>query len=162
MAPPLSFASLTWNDNTVKPNGSPESGSVGFAITTLTPANVAAQATLVGNLATAINAIVLGVFARSEITYERTALVKTPASSQNAQRETKLLLRYHGNTSQKSFRIELPTFDLTELVSGSEFLVLTSGNGAALKTAFEAVVKSPDDPAESVTLDTAQHVGRNS
>lgn len=162
MAPPLSFANWRYNDNTVKSNGEPESATFTLAIPTLTAGNVAATATLVGNLTTAISALVLGVLAQTELVFEREVVASTPAASQLAQRENKLLLRYHGITAQKKFRASIPTLDLTTLIPNSEFLDLTAGDGLALKTAFEAVVRSPDDASETVILDSAQFVGRNS
>lgn len=161
MALPVSYYSKTYNDNTVKSNGEPESASIQLAITTLTAANYVAKKALIDNLAAAMNDLAIGQPAKSEIVIDRELLSTLPASSTAAQRENKLLLRYHGNTLNKKFRASLPTFDLSTLPNHSEFLDLTAGLGAALKTAFEAIVVSPDDSSEAVTLDSAQFVGRN-
>lgn len=158
---PFSFWSQTLSDNTRKPNGEPESTTMSVPIITLTPANVAATETLTGNLATAIAAIVLGANNKREITYVRTDFEKIPASSPLAQRENKWLLRYHDATTFQKATVSIGTADLSELVGNSEFLVLTSGNGLALKTAFEAVVVSPYDSTHTVILDSVQFVGRN-
>lgn len=158
---PFSFWSQTMGDNTRKPNGEPETTTMSVPITTLTPANAAATETLTGNLATAIAAITLGSLIKRELTYVRTEFEKIPASSPLAQRENKWLLRYHDATSFQKASVSIGTADLTELTGNSEFLVLTSGNGAALKTAFEAVVVSPYDSTHSVILDSVQFVGRN-
>lgn len=161
MALPLSFWSQTFADNTRKSNGEPETTNFGFAVTTLTPGNVAAQETLMGNLAAAIAAITLGNVIQRELVYWRQQFEKVPASSTAAQRENKWLCRYHDATTFQKMTRTIGTADLSELVSGSEFLVLTSGNGAALKTAFEAIVVSDFDPSHAVILDTVQFVGRN-
>lgn len=161
MASPTSFAGWTYNDSTIKPNGEPESGSFQVAITNLTAANVAAQTTLRDNLTTAIDALLLGVLAKTELVFDRVLVSQLPANDQLAQREIKLLLRYEGATTHKKFRTSLPTFDLSTLPLHDEFLDLTSGAGAALKTAWEAFVKSPDDDTEATVLLTAQFVGRN-
>lgn len=162
MATPTSFASWTYNDSTIDPKtGRPENSSFGVAITNLTAANVDAQITLRDALTTAIEAIVLGVLAKQEIVFDRTPMSATPANDQYAQRENKLLLRYKGVTSNKNFRSEIPTFDLGLLPLHSEFLDLTADEGLALKTAWDAFVKSPDDDTEAVSLISAQFVGRN-
>jgi len=158
---PTSFASWTYNDSTVKGNGEPESSSFRLPITNLTAANVAAQQTLVNNLTTAIEAVVLGVLQKTTLIFDEVVLSDIPANDQLAQREIKLLCRYHGTTSGSKFRASIPTFDLAQLPLHSEFLDLTGGAGAALKTAFEAIVKSPNDDTEAVILDSAQFVGRN-
>jgi len=161
MALPVSFYNLTVNDNTLKANGTPESSSMGVAVTTLTAANVAAQSALIINLENAIDGVTIGEMAKSEIVFERSILSASPASSTLAQRENKWLMRYHGNTLNQKFQVSVGTADLTLLDSGSEFLDLTADEGLALKTAFEAIVKSPNDAAETVTLDSVQFVGRN-
>jgi len=162
MAIPVSFYSLTLADNTVKANGEPETTSTSVPTTTLTPANVAAQATLGGNLKTAIAAITLGTFMKDELTYARAILGNTPASSNLAQRENKWLLRYHDATNYQKYSVSVGTADLSLLPDHTEFLDLTAGAGAGLKTAFEAFVVSPNDASHSVILDSAQFVGRNS
>lgn len=162
MALPLSWMSVTVADNTVKGNGEPETSSWSAPITTLTPADVAATETLVGNLIAAVQGVTIGSNQKKEIVYARTILANGPASSTAAQRENKWLCRYHDATTFKKFQLSLPCADLTKLASGSEFLSLAAGVGLALKTAFEAVVVSPDDAANATVLDSVQFVGRNS
>lgn len=159
---PLSYYSFTVADNTVKPNGEPETSTMAIPVTTLTPANVAAQITLANNLQTAIAAVTLGNFLKSESTYARNLLGVGPAASNLAQRENKWLMRYHDNTTFQKFQVSVGTADLSLLPDGSEFLDLEDTEGAALKTAFEAVVVSPADSTHTVTLDSVQFVGRNS
>jgi len=161
MALPISFWSFTFNDNTVKDNGQPETTTISLPITTLNAGNLVAQTALMTALENAIEAIVIGTSAKNEITLTRAILSALPASSQLAQRENKWLMRYHGTTLAQKFQASIGTADLLELPSGSEFLDLTAGDGLALKTAFEAIVKSPNDSAETVILDSVQFVGRN-
>lgn len=158
---PLSWFSATVADNTVKANGEPESSNYRVAITTLTPANVAATETLAGNLLTAVQGVTIGANLSKELTYSKTLLGSTPAASTLAQRENKWLCRYHDATNFQKFQVSLPCADLTKLDAGEEFLDLTAGEGLALKTAFEAVVVSPNDSAHATVLDTVQFVGRN-
>lgn len=159
MAIPTSFASWTYFDSTVKENGDPESSSFELPVTTLTAANVAATETLIDNLTAAIEAVVLGNLNKTTIIWEREVISQVPANDQFAQRGIKLLCRYHDSVNaSRKFRVSIPTFDLQLLPLHSEFLDLTAGAGLALKTAFEAVVKSPDNDANPVILDSAQYV----
>jgi hypothetical protein len=162
MALPLSFYEITLADNTAKSNGEPETTSSAVAIITLTPSNVAATETLCGNLSAALAALVLGRFVKNSTTYARNVLGSTPASDPLAQRENKWLCRYHDNTTFKKFQVSFGTADLSKHMTNSEFVDLAAGDGLAFKTAFEAVVVSPDDAAHTITLDSMQFVGRNS
>lgn len=161
MALPISFHTVSIADYTLGPNGTPETTSFAVPVTTLTPANVAATETLMGNLRTAIQAIILGNMFQNEVIYNKTVNAKTPAASALAQRENKWLCRYHDATTGQKAQVSIGTADLTELANNSEFLSLAAGNGAALKTAFEAVVVSPFNSSNSVVLDSVQFVGRN-
>lgn len=159
---PVSFWGVTLADNTVNTRtGRPETTNANVAITTLTAANVVAQQALLSTLSGAIAAVTLGVIRTSETVFTRNLLSASPAASVLAQRENKWLCRYHGNSTFQNFSISLGTADLSLLDSGSEYLDLTADEGLALKDAFEAVVKSPNDSSESVTLDSVQFVGRN-
>lgn len=162
MAKATSFWGLSINDNTVKDNGQPESTAFEVAITTLDDTNVVAQEALLTSLESAIDAIVIGVLAKATLTWERAQLSLDPAASTAAQRENKWLCRYHSDeVPATKFQVSIGTADLTKLPNHKEFLDLTTGVGAAFKTAFEAVVVSPDDPTVAVKLDSVQFVGRN-
>jgi len=159
---PVSFASVTIADNTInKRTGRPETSNTTVAITTLTAGNVVAQQALVADLNAAVAAITLGVIRTSETTFTRNLVSASPAASVLAQRENKWLFRYHGNSTFQNFTVSYGTADLTLLESGEEYLDLTADEGLAVKTAFEAIVKSPNDASETVTLDSVQFVGRN-
>lgn len=161
MALPDSFLSVTVADNTVKSNGNAETGSFRVPVTTITAANYAAMITALDALKAAIQGITLGRFVREVVESDVTQISATPATDPLAQRENKWLCRYHGNTLGQKFNVSLPTADVSLHMTNSEFLDLTGGVGGTFKTAFEAVVKSPNDAAESVTLDSVQFVGRN-
>jgi len=159
---PVSFWSATIADNTINTRtGKPETTNAAVAITTLTAANVVAQQALLATLQGAIADITLGVFRQAETVFTRNLLSASPAASVLAQRENKWLFRYHGNSTFQSFSVSYGTADLSLLDSGAEYLDLTADEGLAVKNAFEAVVKSPNDSSESVTLDSVQFVGRN-
>jgi len=162
MAKPVTFGVLTYNDNTMKSNGEPETASFSWAMPTATPANIAAQDTLVDNIVTAVNAVTLGVLGKREHIYERLFISRIRAASTSAQRENKWLVRYHGNITQDKFQLSIPTADLSLLPDGSEFLDITAGVGLALADALEAALSSPNDTTETITVDSVQFVGRNS
>jgi len=161
MSLPTSFISETIADNTVRGNGTPETTSWSLPVTALTAANLVAQTTLINALYAAIAATIIGTVQKTEIVQSRLINSSSPAASTLAQRENKWLLRYHGVTLNQKFQMSIGTADLTILTANSEKVDLTGGVGLALKTAFDAVVKSPDDGAESVVLDSMQFVGRN-
>jgi len=156
-----SFYSQTINDNTINGKGHPETTNFEVAITTLTPANVAAQSTAAGTLRSAIAGITLGEFGKNQLIYERNLGSADPAASQLAQREKKWLVRYHDATTQERFTTSIGTADLTVLPNHSEFIDISTGVGATFKSAFEAFVKSSSDPSHSVVVDSVQYVGRN-
>lgn len=161
MPVPISYYSQTLNDNTVNSKGIPETTNFEVAITTLTPANVAAQETAAGALRAAIAGIVIGEFGKNQLIYSRNLGSVDPATSQLAQREKKWLVRYHDAVTMEKFTTSIGTADLTKLPNHSEFLDLTAGEGQTFKSAFEAFVKSPSDVAHAVVVDSVQYVGRN-
>jgi len=159
MARPISRITQTLQDYGTPGSGSgAEKSTWSLWIANLTAANFTAQQGLISALYTATLDLTLGSqAATSELA------VSTQSSVENtnplAQRENKWLVRYHDSAGTK-FTAEIPTADLSLLDTGTEFLDLTGTEAAAYKTAFEAVVKSPDDPTLAVTLDSIQFVGR--
>lgn len=162
MALPVSFYTITIADNSVRSNGSPETTSTSFPVTTLTPSNVAATVTLMGTLASAIAGVTIGEFQKNETVYSRNILSIDPASSQLAQRENKWLCRAHDATTNQKFSVSIGTADLTTLPNNEEFLDLTASVGLALKDAWEDVVVSTFNSSNASILDSVQFVGRNS
>jgi len=161
MTLPVSFYSSTYNDHTARSNGQAETTNWEVPVTTITDLNIVAIGTAVAALQTAADALTLGVKRGTSLIAQRVKNSVVLASSPLAQRENKWLVRYHGNTLQQAFQVSIGTADLT-LVSGhSEFIDISVNPGLAFKNAFEAVVVSPDDEAESVTVDSIQFVGRN-
>lgn len=162
MAAPLSWLNVKIADNTAKADGSPETTSSSFPVTTMTPANAAAQITAQGNLLTALAGLTLGRYVQNETVYARNATgPQIPATDPLAQRENKWLMRYHDAVTYDKYQVSVGTADLSKHMANSEFVDLTAGDGLALKTAFEAVVVSPGNSANAVVLDSVQFVGRN-
>jgi hypothetical protein len=161
MALPVSFVSETIADNTVKGNGEPETSTLEFPIITLTAANYVAQSSAIAAAIAAIGGVILGNKLQDTTVILRESTGTGPASSNLAQRENKWLVRYHGDTLNKKFRFSIPTADLSLLPNHSEFLDLSAGAGQTLKNTLEAILRSPDDGAETCTVDSVQFVGRN-
>lgn len=161
MSQPISFFGETYNDNTRKSDGKPESASFRFPVPDITPSTLAATSSAILDLSVAIEAVVIGVLAKRRVIASEAIISASRASSTAAQRENKWLCRYTDNSTHEEFRGSIPTADLTLLPDGSEFLDLTADPGLALKTAFEAIVKSPSDVSHAVTLQSVQFVGRN-
>jgi len=129
--------------------------------TVLTAGNFTAQQTLAAALAAAIEDLTIG-----ELTKQINSIpvLDTPAIPTNpyAQREMKWLVSYQGDVSGKLFSSEIAAPDITDnVVPNTDVADITSTDWAAFVTAFEAYVKSPDDPAETVTVIGAHLVGRN-
>lgn len=161
MALPLSFMILKINDNTKRDNGTVESSSTTLPIITCTPANVAANETLIGNLRTALSGIIIGQQAQSQLVYSRTEISTDPAASALAQRENKWLCRYHDAVTHQNYQASFGTADLTKTVANKEYVDLSAGAGLAFKEAFEALVVSPANSSNAVVLDSVTFVGRN-
>jgi len=160
MALPVSFLSLTINDSTTVPKQ--ESATTEFAVATITAANLVAQTALHDDLIDAIADLIIGVEAKRTLISSREILSGLAASSMLAQKENRWLVRYHSSTDFQKFVVSIGTADLTLLDTGEEFLDITTAAtpGLAFKTAFEAVVRDPNDVAQSVVVDSIQFVAR--
>jgi len=129
--------------------------------TVLTAGNFAAQQTLAAALAAAIEDLTIGELTKQ---INSVPVLDTPAIPTNpyAQREMKWLVSYQGDVSGKLFSSEIAAPDITDnVVPNTDVADITSTDWAAFVTAFEAYVKSPDDPTETVTVIGAHLVGRN-
>jgi hypothetical protein len=162
MARPISQASQTLQDYGTPGSGTgAEKSSWSFWVADLIAANLTAQQGLIAALYTAALDITLGAQSATRtlsVSDQSAVIVTNPL----AQRENKWLVRYH-DTAGTRFTLEIPTADLALLDTGTEFLNLADGGViAAFVTAFQAVVKSPDDPTFTVVLDSIQFVARRS
>lgn len=148
---------ITYRDYSENPI---ERSSSTFTGVTLTEGNFTAQMTLMDNLVSATQAIVLGTKVKDARSASVTTFSETRPTSPFAQRENKWLLKYTDNvTPLGNGSIEIPCPDLDLLNTEGTALDLTSTEGAAFKTAFEAYQRSRQGNA--VTLVSAQYVGRN-
>lgn len=130
-----------------------------FDVTTMTAANFDATNTAINALSTAI----LGIQAENCLQGKRvvsasTFVTRAPATDKAAQREKKWLLTVEDNTLHTLSRHEVPIADTQYVTANSDFMDLSADPGLALKTAVEAVVKSP--AGNAVTLISVQFVGK--
>lgn len=154
MAAPVSSVDALWRDYGGEPS------NLGLWVTTLTAANIVAQTTLINALLTALDAVTFGEQQTQTIKLSKTVISSALPVSPFAQRENKWLLRYHADTSQEKFVASVPCANLTLLLPNSEFADMSATEFGALKTAWENIVRDPNNN-ELTILDSAQFVGRN-
>lgn len=119
----------------------------------ITAGTIAGALTQMGALRTAIAGITSGVVASEQWVGDDTNLSNALPVSEEAQRETKWLVTYQGDTSLKKFNITIPTAEFTgRLIAGSDEADLSNTDIAAFVTAFEAIARTPDSDTETVTV----------
>jgi len=119
----------------------------------ITAGTIAGALTQMGALRTAIAAITKGVVASEQWVGDNTNLSNAAPTDEEAQRETKWLVLYQGDTSLKKFQITIPTADFQgRLLPESDKADLTETSMAAFVTAFEAIARTPDSDTETVTV----------
>lgn len=134
---PGSFFRLSLKDN------SREVGRSEFNIGDLTAVSLPGALTQMGALTDAIMAIVLGVKVGSGWG-DNDSFVAAPPTSKLAQRGVKWTLQGRDTVTGVPVINHIPTANLSLLPAGdSEDLDLTTGTGAALKTAYDDLCKSP-------------------
>lgn len=139
-----------------------ESSGVRMYNGAITAASIAGFLTAFGGMRTALEGITLGTMKQEQWIGDTTLLSNTPPTNVFAQRESKWLVRYQGNTTQKIHNLEIPTADPTgRLIAGTDKADLTEANMAAWVTAFEAFARTPDSDIETVTVLDVTLVGRN-
>lgn len=130
-------------------DNSNETGRTDFNIGDLTSVSLPGALTQMGALRTAIEGVILGNVSQSRWG-DADFISRTPPSDPLAQRGVKWTLLLEDNTTHTISKQLVPTADLSLLADGEEDLDLTGTEGAALKTAVEALVKSP--AGNAVTL----------
>ena len=126
----------------------------------LTAGNIVAQLALVDALLTALGDISFIPF--GNVVNARDVPSVGAATDEDGQREFKARVRYADDVTGARFSVEIPAPVRTgNLVAGTDFFNLAATDVAAFVTAFEALVKSPDDLANAVTVVNIQSVGRS-
>lgn len=122
-------------------------------------ANFDAQVTLQDALETALLPFTRGTKHRRARVASEAILSSALPADQDAQRESKFLIRYHDNVTGKKLRTEIPCADLTQLDINKGVVSPSDAQYIALKAAFEAFVVS--EVGNAVVMDSVTHVGRN-
>ena len=126
----------------------------------LTAGNIAAQLALVDALVTALGDFTYVPF--GNVVNARDVPSVGKATAEDGQREFKARVRYSDDSTGALFSVEVPAPVRTgNLTAGTDFFNLAATDVAAFVAAFEALVKSPDDLANSVTVVNIQSVGRS-
>ncbi len=131
--------------------------------TALTSVNFDAEVSLQTAYETAMQAITIGNLDRQSTNTVIDFPVVEPTNN-FALRETKLLVRYTGNITNKQYKLEIGTPDMSvlTLIPKTDFIKLDDGGVmATFKSEFEAFASAPDVLAEGVTIQSVQSVGRN-
>jgi hypothetical protein len=117
---------------------------------------------LIAALTGAVQAITLGELHKEVYSSFVDVVSNDAPTDANAQRERKWLVTYRANTSEKLFRMEIPTAKVVgNLLPASDEADLTATDMAAFVGAFEAFQRSPDNGTEAVTVVSIRNVGRN-
>lgn len=146
-----------------------EVGDFEVFVGAITAVSIGGFLTDFGNLQTATDNITLGVRARQSWTGDRTTVSNDKPTDKAAQRESKLRVKYRGNTTQKPYNVSIPTVDFSKLVfleGAKDAVAFKAANGAhadiiAWVTAFQTIARSPDDDLENVTVIGMRFIGAN-
>lgn len=138
-----------------------EKSIVRFPTVDLTAGNIVAQLAAMDSLRAATEGIALGALQSIRRVVSISPQPGGPASSQQAQRERKWLVRYHDSVSGVKARVEIPCADATHLDTQARGFANMddAGDVAAFVTAFEAVVLGPTGNA--AVIDSIELVGRS-
>ncbi len=138
-----------------------ELSSFGVVSVTGNAGNLAAETSLAAALSSAVENLTIGHL--DKYVYQ-IFLLDNPITPSNvyAQREVKWLVSYVGDTSGKTYQIEIAAPDLTgNIIANSDMADLSSTDWAAFVAAFEDYARAPDNGTETVTVTGARIVGRN-
>lgn len=137
---------------------SDETSDFGIYTPDLTAANFDATVALLDALVVEIEAVTLGTKIKDTRSATIADFAKVLPVAPAAQRESKWLISAVDNVLGGDVRATIPTADLQFLVSGTGEMNLGAGQGASLKAALEAVMRSKYGNA--VTVNKISHVGR--
>ncbi len=137
---------------------SDETSNTTFEGVDLTAGNFAAQNTLMDNLVTAVQALLVGhIFKDRRVAVQST--IAGVVASPYAQREMKWLVSFTDNVLGDRLSVELPAPALSFLVPGSDLIDMTDPAVTTFIAAFEAYYRV--NGTNSVNVETIRLVGRN-
>lgn len=137
---------------------SDESSKTTFEGVDLTAGNFAAQNTLMDDLVTAAQAILVGHIYKDRRVAAETDIAGVVASPY-AQREMKWLVSFTDQVLGDRLNVELPAPALSFLVAGSDLIDMGAAEVIAFIAAFEAFYRV--NGANAVNVETIRLVGRN-
>jgi len=143
-----------------------ESSTVAFAHGPITVGTIAGFLTQWGTLKTAIDGVIVGVLKSETVKLDETVLNQNLPTSPYAQRELKLKVNYVGDSggAPTYLTIACPDLSALTLVGRNEVLLDDSAGGnvmAPLVSAMEAIMVYPGTDDETITIQSAEIVGRN-
>lgn len=152
--PTYGYATRTYQDYDNEP------GVVKVGVPVFDAANYTAQSGEITTLWSAVDAITLGKYLKSEQGNRYIDPNPVPATDPAAQRELKWLVQYHDSTTGRKYSVELPTADpaMIDPNDRAHAAIGDAGPVDAFITAFQAVVISRDGNA--VVVDEITLVGR--
>jgi len=134
----------------------------------ITALTIGSFLTGLGTLETATEGITLGTHRKTQWIGDDTTITNAWPTDKSAQRESKLLVNYWDNTTEKMYQLTIPTIDYSKLVfipeAGDAVDYYSAAASAELKawvTAFQSFGRSPDDDTHNVTVKGMRYVGRN-
>lgn len=125
----------------------------------ITAVSIAGFITQFGELQTALNAVTLGVLAKTSWG-EQTVVSNDRAATKDAQVESEMIVNLRGETTEAPFSFRIPTIDYTAFNYADPpagDTVILSGAGATAATTdlvakIEALLSTPWDEAEGVEV----------
>lgn len=125
----------------------------------ITSVSLAGLLTELGTLASALDAVTLGVRAKQSWG-EETVVSNARAATKDAQIESELLVRVQGATTEQPWSFRIPTVDYTAFnyadpPAGDQVIISGAGASAAttaLIDAIEQTLRMPDDETELVVV----------
>lgn len=142
-----------------------EVSSVTIPIADLTAANIDGWMTDLVDLMGKLEAIQRGKLLKYEVVAKTSPQGVGKASSQEAQREEKWLVRYYDGTTFERATFEVPCADLTLQLDGHPGYAYLQGTGTpdaavtAFVNDFQTTIKGPGGNAS--VIESIVHVGRN-
>lgn len=134
----------------------------------ITAVSIGGFLTNLAALEAATDGITLGIRRKSSWVGDDTTVSNSWPTNPAAQRESKLLVNYQDDVTEKGYILTVPTVDFSVLVfvplGGDAVLFSGADASAAIKawvTAFEAIGRAPDDDTHTVTVTGMRYVGRN-
>ena len=156
MAGKITFAVLDYSN---------EVGSVQMWTPDLSSANVDTYVDdnalgALGDMRLALNDLISGNHLRRTVTATIISDTATLPADANAQRERKAQVTYRDTITGKTYRIEIPTYNMVGAQAGTDIIDTSGAEWTEFITQFEANFVS--EVGNAIEVVTVKHVGRNS